>query len=146
MVTAHCRSLWTRMDHLNLGGTVIVYDLGSESVAKMVQVDLASVAAEPDSPIGNFSFHGCTGRVAAIRGRPPWEFHGHGDELLFILGGESELTVLEDGEKVSRTLGLGQLAIVPKGHWHFNNAPEGVTLLWLTPTEGNQHSWEDPTV
>jgi mannose-6-phosphate isomerase-like protein (cupin superfamily) len=134
------------MDHSNLEGTVIVYDLGPESVAKMVQVDLTNVEAEPDSPIGNFSFHGCTGGVAAVRGRPPWEFHGNGDELLFILEGESELTVLEDGEKVSRILGPGQLAIVPKGHWHSNNAPRGVTLFWLTPTEWNQHSWEDPTV
>jgi mannose-6-phosphate isomerase-like protein (cupin superfamily) len=108
---------------------VIVYDLGRESVAKMVQVDLAHVEAEPDSPIGNFSFHGCTGGVAAVRGRPPWEFHGNGDELLFILEGESELTVVEDGETVSRTLGPGQLAIVPKGHWHFNNKAIGISTM-----------------
>lgn len=49
---------------------MIIHDLGPESVAGMMQVDLAKLNAEPDSPIGNFSFHGCTGGVAAFKGRP----------------------------------------------------------------------------
>jgi mannose-6-phosphate isomerase-like protein (cupin superfamily) len=125
---------------------VIVHDLGPESVAGMMQVDLENLNVEPDSPIGNFSFHGCTGGVAAFKGRPPWEFHGAGDELLFILQGRSELTVLEDGGPDSRMLLAGQLAIVPKGHWHSNNAPDGVTMLWITPSEGNEHSFDEPRI
>jgi mannose-6-phosphate isomerase-like protein (cupin superfamily) len=125
---------------------VIVHDLDPESVGKMLQVDLASLDAEPGSPIGNFSFNRCTGGVAAFRGRPPWEFHGGGDELLFIFKGESELTVLKQGGHIVRTLSPGQLAIVPKGHWHSNNAPGGVTMLWITPTEGNDHSWDEPLI
>jgi mannose-6-phosphate isomerase-like protein (cupin superfamily) len=125
---------------------VIVHDLGRESLARMVQVDLATIDVEPDSPIGTFSFHECTGGVAAFKGRPPWEFHGGGDELLFILEGQSELTVLEDGRSTSRTLRPGQLAIVPRGKWHSNNAPDGVTMLWITPTQGNDHSWGQPTI
>jgi mannose-6-phosphate isomerase-like protein (cupin superfamily) len=123
---------------------VIIHDLDPESVAKMFQVDLAGLDAEPESPIGNFSFHDCTGGVAAFKGRPPWEFHGAGDELLLILSGESELTVLEDGDRIVRTLSPGQLVIVPQGHWHSNDAPGGVTMLWITPSEGNEHSWDDP--
>jgi mannose-6-phosphate isomerase-like protein (cupin superfamily) len=122
-----------------------VYDLDPASVAQMTQVDLASVEAEPESPIGNFTFHGCRAGVSAFRGRPPWEFHGEGDELLLVLAGHSELTVLEKGNREVRMLRPGQLAIVPRGHWHANDAAEGVTMLWLTPTEGNQHSWEEPT-
>jgi mannose-6-phosphate isomerase-like protein (cupin superfamily) len=124
---------------------VVVYDLDPESVAKMAQVDLATLNAEPESPIGTFSFHGCTGGVAAFSGRPPWEFHGAGDELLLILAGRSELTVLEDGDRDVRMLLPGQLAIVPQGHWHSNNAPGGVTMLWITPSERNEHSWDEPT-
>ncbi len=111
----------------------------------MVQVDLAGLEAEPDSQIGNFSFHGCTGGVSAFKGRPPWELHGAGDELLFILSGRSELTVIEGGAPTVRTLSAGQLAIVPQGAWHSNQAPGGVTLLWITPSEGNAHSWDEPT-
>lgn len=123
---------------------IAVFDLDAASVTKMAQVDLARLTSEPESPIGNFSFHGCTGGVGAFSGRPPWEFHGSGDEMLFILAGESELTVLEDGERFVRMLRPGQLAIVPQGHWHSNNAPDGVTMLWITPSEGNQHSFEEP--
>jgi hypothetical protein len=68
----------------------------------MVQVDLATLNSEPDSEIENFNFHGCTGGVSAFRGRPPWEFHGAGDELLFILAGQSQLTVIEDGSSIVR--------------------------------------------
>lgn len=123
-----------------------VYDLDPETIAKMAQVDLAGLSAEPESPIGNFSFNGCTGGVAAFKGRPPWEFHGEGDELLLILAGKSDLTVLEGGDRTIRTLLPGQVAVVPRGHWHSNDAPDGVTMLWITPSEGNEHSWDEPTI
>jgi hypothetical protein len=58
---------------------------GTHRCRTPVRVDLASLDREPESPIGNFSFHGCTGGVAAFKGRPTWECHGQGDELLFIL-------------------------------------------------------------
>ena len=125
---------------------VTVHNLDDETVAKMIQLDLASLDREPESPIGNFLFHGCTGGVAAFKGRPPWEFHGQGEELLFILAGESELTVLAEDSRSTRTLSAGHLAIVPRGHWHSNNAPGGVTMLWITPREGNEHSWEEPSL
>jgi mannose-6-phosphate isomerase-like protein (cupin superfamily) len=124
---------------------IAIYDLDPESVANMAQVKLADLRTEPDSPVGNFSFHGCTGGVSAFRGRPPWEFHRGGEEFLFILAGESELTVFENGEREVRTLRAGQLAIVPRASWHSNNAVNGVTMLWITPSDGNEHSWEEPT-
>ena len=123
---------------------MIVHDLDPESVAQMLQVDLASLDSEPESPIGNFQFHDCTVGVAAFRGRPPWEFHRDGDELLFILSGNTQLTVVEDGSRSVRTLSPGQLVVVPAGHWHSNDAPGGVTMLWITPKDGNKHSWDDP--
>jgi hypothetical protein len=36
------------------------------------------------------------------------------------------------------------LVIVPRGCWHNNDAPNGVTMLFMTPSEGNSHSWDDP--
>ena len=124
---------------------VTVHKLDHESVANMIQLDLASLDREPESPIGTFPFHGCTGGVTAFKGRPPWEFHGQGDELLFILAGESELTVLQKDSRSVWILSAGHLALVPRGHWHSNNAPDGVTMLWITPREGNEHSWEEPS-
>jgi mannose-6-phosphate isomerase-like protein (cupin superfamily) len=126
--------------------TVFVHDLSPDVVRQMLRVDLAAATEEPASPIGTFDFHGCTGGVGSFVGRPPWERHNGGDELLFILSGSSTLTVHEPAGSVSRVLGAGALAVVPRGTWHSNDAPDGVTMLYLTPSEGNEHSWDVPTV
>jgi len=123
---------------------MIVHDLGAESVARMTPVDLTTAEGEPPSPIGYFDFHGCTCGVGSFSGRPPWELHIAGDELLHILAGESELTVLEPGGPVTRRLVAGDLVVVPQGCWHRNDAPNGVTMLFMTPTEANRHSFGDP--
>jgi len=123
---------------------MIVRDLNPELVGAFTQADLATLDHEPESPIGQFAFHDCICGVAAFSGKPPWEHHAAGDELLFVLAGESELTVLEDSGPVTRALAPGRLVIVPQGRWHSNNAPDGVTFLYLTPREGNEHSWDDP--
>jgi mannose-6-phosphate isomerase-like protein (cupin superfamily) len=122
---------------------VIIHDRDPESVAKMIQVDRASVDGEPEDPNGNFSFHRWRGGVAAFRGRPPWEFHGRGEELLLILAGNSELTVHHEGGRSTQDISRGQRAIVPRGHWHANHAHAAVTMPWITPGGGNEHSWDE---
>ncbi len=123
---------------------MIVYDLSADAVARMIRADLASAKEEPPSPIGQFEFGGCTCGVASFTGRPPWELHTTGDELLHVLSGESRLTVRgADGEE-SRVLRTGELVIVPRGVWHRNDAAVGVTMLFMTPNTGNSHSWDDP--
>jgi mannose-6-phosphate isomerase-like protein (cupin superfamily) len=123
---------------------VIVHDLRPDAVSRMTPVDLASATDEPPSPIGNFDFHGCVCGVGSLVGRPPWELHPAGDELLHILAGESQLTVREERGEITRTLRTGDLVIVPRGCWHSNDAPSGVTMLFMTPRDGNRHSWQDP--
>jgi quercetin dioxygenase-like cupin family protein len=125
---------------------MIVHDLGPEAVARMTQVDLAALGREPDSPIERFSFHGCLCGVAAFQGKPPWEHHTAGDEVLIVLAGESELTVIEQGTKATRTISTGELVVVPQGCWHSNDAKTGVTFLYMTPAGGNEHSWEEPQI
>jgi quercetin dioxygenase-like cupin family protein len=92
-----------------------------------------------------FDFHGCTCGVGAFVGRPPWERHNDGEELLLVLSGTTSLTILQESGPETRVLGTGALAVVPRGRWHNNDAPEGVTLLYMTPSEGNEHSFTDPT-
>jgi mannose-6-phosphate isomerase-like protein (cupin superfamily) len=123
---------------------VNVYDLSADAVARMARVDLATVDRKPDSLVGPFDFHGCDCGVASFVGQPPWELHNGGDELIHILAGEVELTVLTGLAAETRRLKVGDLAVVPQGRWHRNNAASGVTILFLTPREGGQHSWDDP--
>ena len=121
-----------------------VLDLSPAAVAKMTPIDLANVTERPDGPIDGFEFHGCDCGVASFKGQPPWERHTAGDELIHVLAGGTQLTVRGADGDVVRQLRPGDLAIVPSGCWHRNSAPDGVTLLFMTPREGNQNSWDDP--
>jgi mannose-6-phosphate isomerase-like protein (cupin superfamily) len=123
---------------------MIVRDLGPDIIGALKRVDLATLSEAPPDPADSFEFNGCTCGLAAFVGSPPWEFHGDGDELIHVLSGQTRLTVREAGEDRVRTLGAGDLAVVPKGCWHRNDAPDGVTLFHMTPSQGNRHSWDDP--
>jgi len=123
---------------------LIVHNLGPEVLDNIVRVDLATVKEEPASPIGRFDFNQSQCGVASFTGSPPWEFHADGDEMLHILDGECHLTLPQGETEETRTLKQGDVAVVPRGCWHRNRSPEGVTMLYLTPKQGNQHSWTDP--
>jgi mannose-6-phosphate isomerase-like protein (cupin superfamily) len=125
------------------GSQVDVFELSPTAVAGMERADLADATEDPPSTIGFFDFHGCTCGVARFVGRPPWEYHAD-DELLHVLEGECQLTVRRASGGETRTLHAGDLVIVPRGCWHRNDAPAGVTMLFMTPTEGSTHSWDDP--
>ena len=125
---------------------MIVHDLSADAVRNMIPVDLANATEEPPSPIGYFDFHDCVCGIGSFAGRPPWELHTAGDELLFVLAGQCQLTVFEGSEKDTRILRAGTLAIVPRGCWHNNDAPEGVTMLFMTPRVGNEHSTQTPPI
>jgi len=78
-----------------------------------------------------------------------WELlrrrHPGGDELLHILEGEVDVIVLTDGGPVHEIARAGSVCIVPQGLWHRTHARAAVTLLYMTPAEGNEHSFaEDP--
>lgn len=121
-----------------------VYDLSANAVGRMVPVDLATLEDEPPSPIGHFDFHGCICGIASFIGQPPWELHDGGAEMLHILAGQCELTILSGGSEESRSLHEGDVVLVPQGCWHRSHAKTGVTMLFMTPREGGRHSWEDP--
>jgi mannose-6-phosphate isomerase-like protein (cupin superfamily) len=120
-----------------------VFNLGADALRTMVRTDLAHATEEPPSPIGYFDFHGCTCGVASFVGRPPWERHV-ADELLHVLDGESHVTIRGARGDEKRTLRAGDVVIVPQHCWHRNDAPTGVTMLFMTPSEGSAHSWDDP--
>ena len=74
-----------------------------------------------------------------------WECHPEGDELLQILEGEMEITLLIDGESQTSTLKAGELFLVPKGVWHRPKAISDTDVLFVTPERSLISSNEDPT-
>jgi mannose-6-phosphate isomerase-like protein (cupin superfamily) len=83
---------------------------------------------------------------ARFSGDGAWERHPNGDELVQIVDGSATLHIVtEDGPK-SFALNAGGIVIVPQGAWHRFHAPEGVTVVTVTPkpTEHLTVDVEDP--
>jgi mannose-6-phosphate isomerase-like protein (cupin superfamily) len=90
-------------------------------------------------------FNQCIVGLVRYSGQPPWERHPSGDELLHVLEGEIDVTVLTADGPVQVTVRAGSLFVVPQGLWHKPVARSAATLLYMTPAEKNEHSLaEDP--
>ena len=83
--------------------------------------------------------------VTKFAGLAPWERHPDGDELIVVLEGGGDITVLTDAGPVREELRPGRLFVCPKGLWHRAHAQPAMTALYVTPLAGGEHSWaEDP--
>lgn len=82
--------------------------------------------------------------AGSFDGMSEWERHGRGDELVHVLEGEAELTLLSDDGPQKLILKAGMLTVVPQGCWHRFHAPDGVTLLTVTPQPTDHSTAEDP--
>ena len=70
--------------------------------------------------------------VGKFRGESCWERHRNGDEILQVLEGDVEVTILSDNVETLR-LTAGMIAVVPKSNWHRLYAGNSVTLMTVTP-------------
>lgn len=87
---------------------------------------------------------GGTGVFAgSFSGESAWERHQNGDELVHILKGETRLTILEGDIETVLELSGGCMTIVPQGCWHRFKAPDGVTVMTVTP-QPTEHTPTDP--
>lgn len=85
-----------------------------------------------------------TGGVFAgsFSGTSAWERHPVGDELVQVLAGAARLTIVQQDEPHILDIKAGMLTVVPRGCWHRFEAPDGVTVLTMTP-QPTEHSTAD---
>jgi quercetin dioxygenase-like cupin family protein len=79
------------------------------------------------------AFNGCTLGVVRFSGETPWERHAE-DELLHVLEGEVEVTILGVGETANGIARAGDVLVVPRACWHRQHARTTTTLLFVTGT------------
>ena len=79
-------------------------------------------------------------------GDSAWERHIAGDELVHVLNGSAELTILTDDDKQLFNLTAGMVVVVPKGLWHRFHSKDGVTVLSATPHPTEHSTEDDPRV
>jgi mannose-6-phosphate isomerase-like protein (cupin superfamily) len=84
--------------------------------------------------------------VSRFAGEGAWERHRKGEEIVHILDGEATLHLLTDADSETLELGAGMMAIVPQAAWHRFSAPNGVTLMTVTPqpTDHPEFHVDDP--
>lgn len=89
----------------------------------------------------------CTLGVMRYSGLTPWERHPDGDELLHVLEGAVDVTVLADDGPRQVSLDAGSVFVCPKGLWHRQLPRPSVTMLYGTPTKNGEASFaDDPRV
>ena len=89
-------------------------------------------------------FDRCIVGTIRFSGQTPWERHP-GDELLYVVQGSVDVTVMLDDGLRHTSLGEGSVFVVPAGRWHRQAPSPAVSLMFVTPAEGTDVSWsEDP--
>ena len=84
--------------------------------------------------------------AGSFEGESAWERHCRGDELVQVLEGEAQLTILTDSGPEVLEMKAGTVTVVPQSCWHKFNAPTGVTVMTMTPQPTDHSTAEDPTV
>jgi len=81
--------------------------------------------------------------IGHYAGDSEWERHANGDEIVFVIEGETTLILLVDSSEVSNTLRQGELLVVPGNTWHRFETPKAVKVMTVTP-QPTDHSIERP--
>ena len=126
--------------------TLVAQDIRAAlSATPPLTITATTTAAQADASFRQLTtFNRCTVNVGRFSGQTPWERHRKGDELLHILEGQVDITVLADGGPVQRTIDAGSVFVCPRGLWHRQYSRDGVTALYATPTPSDISLAEDP--
>ena len=73
-----------------------------------------------------------------------WERHPQGDEIVQIANGTTTLHLVTSEGRQSLRLAAGMVAIVPQGAWHRFEAPDGVSVITVTPLPTEHLDVGDP--
>ena len=81
--------------------------------------------------------------IGHYAGDSEWERHGAGDEIVWVLEGETTLFIWAGDREQASHLAAGELIVVPEGLWHRFETPHGVKILSVTP-QPTDHRLEHP--
>jgi len=82
--------------------------------------------------------------VGRFSGQTPWERHPDADELLYVLDGAVDITLLTAGGPAQVSVAAGSAFVVPRGLWHRQLARPSVTLLAAVPDNSEISEADDP--
>jgi quercetin dioxygenase-like cupin family protein len=80
----------------------------------------------------------------SIGRRSPWERHLEGQELLHVLEGAIEVTLLLESGTITTRLDAGSIFVVPVGVWHAHTPLTPAIEFGATPGRSEHSTAEDP--
>jgi mannose-6-phosphate isomerase-like protein (cupin superfamily) len=100
---------------------------------------------ELDAEFNGFAGHTLISRFSFDEPWPTWEMHPKGDELVYLLQGDTDLVLWRDGrEEAVRIQIPGDYVAVPQGVWHTARPRGPTTMLFITPGEGTLNEENPP--
>ena len=75
--------------------------------------------------------------IGHYAGSSEWERHPKGEEIVYVVEGETTLVMFGEKEDSSIRLKQGELFVVPQNVWHRFETPVGVKILSVTPEPGD---------
>jgi mannose-6-phosphate isomerase-like protein (cupin superfamily) len=114
----------------------MLYILGPNGKGTL-KTDSPDFYQELDAEFNGFAGHTLVSRFSFDEPWPTWEMHPKGDELVYLLQGDTDLVLLKDGrEETVRINRPGDYVAVPQGVWHTARPHAPTTMLFITPGEG----------
>jgi quercetin dioxygenase-like cupin family protein len=93
--------------------------------------------------LGDFRGRILVSRFSFDAAWPTWERHPAGDELVYLLEGDTDFALWSPaGERVVRVHEPGTYVVVPAGTWHTARPRRPTSMLFVTPGEGTENAAE----
>ena len=122
----------------------MLYILGPNGKGTL-KADSPDFYQELDTEFNGFAGHTLVSCSRFDEPWPSWEMHPKGDEMVYLLSGDTDLVLLLDGrEETVRIRIPGDYVAVPKGVWHTARPHGPTTMLFITPGEGTLNEEEPP--
>lgn len=120
----------------------LILDPAGRSTLKVVS---DTFYQELDAEFPDFSGHVLIQQFSFDAPWGTWEVHPEGDEFVFLLEGDTDLILHQDGEeRVVRISEPGSYVVVPQGTWHTARPHAPSTMLFVTPGEGTLNAEAPP--
>ena len=119
------------------------HDLG-EALRGVVAGEVLTVEEDTAAFPRLASFNAGAVYVGRFSGQTPWERHPDADELLHVLEGATDITLLTPDGATQVSVAAGSVFVVPRGLWHRQVARPRVTLLAATPDHSEVSLADDP--
>ncbi len=110
-----------------------------------LKADSPNFYQELDAEFGDFSGHVLISNHRFDEPWPTWEMHPKGDEFVYLLEGDTDFVLRQDGEeKVVRINRPGDYVTVPQSAWHTARPHSPTTMLFVTSGEGTLNQETPP--